>query len=131
MYCIFRLREIQLFLERYKEGYDGKDERYQIWLKMYYPGMENIDDFSLNGSVFHTPNQGSKVQKCTQIVAVSKPSSKIDRLFSKPELPTKLPIKAWMSSYQFGGIAGFARERRKKDAAKQKRELRQMRKVQK
>jgi len=79
--CIaFSDLEIQLFLERYKEGYDGGDERYQIWLKMYHPGMENINDFSLNGSVFHTPNQGSKAQKCTQIVAVSKPSSKIDRL---------------------------------------------------
>jgi len=78
--------EIQLFL--YEEGYDGWDERYQIWLKMYHPGAENLDDVSLNESVFHAL---SKAQKCTQITVVSKLTSNIDKLFSLPALPSKLP----------------------------------------
>jgi len=55
---------------------------------MYHPGAENLDDVSLNESVFHAP---SKAQKCTQITAVSKLTSNIDKLFSLPAIPSKLP----------------------------------------
>ena len=52
--CIFSEAEIQLFLERYEDGYDGGDERYKVWLEMYHPDVESISGVSLNGSIFHT-----------------------------------------------------------------------------
>jgi len=92
-------------LERYEEGYDGGDEQYQIWLERYHPGTETISQVSLDQSVFHTPKQEGKTKQYTQIAAVSKPTSKIDKLFNKPDLPSKLPTKKekklWMGSYQF------------------------------
>ena len=43
----FSEAEIKLYLEQYEDGYDGKDERYKIWLKMYHPDGDSISSASL------------------------------------------------------------------------------------
>ena len=97
---VFSEAEIKLFLERYEDGYDGKDERYKIWLKMYHPDADSISSASLNESVFHTPTKPIKTQEDSKIahVAISKPTRKIEKLFSKPMAPSKLPTKSEKSS---------------------------------
>ena len=88
-----------MFLERYKEGYDGGDERYKIWLKMYHPDAESI--LSNTSLTMHTPEQLVRTKKDTEIshvIAVSKPARKIDKIFSKPIPPYKLPTKSEKNS---------------------------------
>ena len=72
---VFSEAEIKLFLERYEDGYDGKDEIYKIWLKMYHPDADSISSATLNESVFHTPTKPIKTQEDSKIahVAISKP----------------------------------------------------------
>ena len=75
---VFSEVEIKLFLERYKEGYNGGNERYKIWLKMYHPDAESI--LSNDSLTMHTPEQLVRTKEDTDIshvVAVSKPARKI------------------------------------------------------
>ena len=97
---VFSEVEIKLFLERYKEGYNGGDERYKIWLKIYHPVAESI--LSNASLTMHTPEQLVRTKEDTDIshvVAVSKPARKIDKLFSKPIPPYKLPTKSEKSVF--------------------------------
>ena len=123
---VFSELEIQLFLERHEEGYDGGDERYKIWLETYHPGAETISNVSLNQSVFHTPKQERKTKEYTQIAVVSKPASRIDKLFSKPELPSKLPTKTEKSCGRVltssEALKLLQEKEEKKDVAKQKKD---------
>ena len=62
---VFSNAEIKLYLERYEKGYDGNDECYKAWLRMYHPESVKCDDTvvaSLNESVFHTPITMQKAQ---------------------------------------------------------------------
>ena len=70
---------------------------------MYYLDADSISSGSLNESVFHTPTKPIKTQEDSKIthVAISKPTRKIDKLFSKPMPPSKLPTKSEKSSGRF------------------------------
>ena len=126
---IFSEAEIKLFLERYEDGYDGKDERYKIWLKMYHPDADSISSASLNESVFHTPTKPIKTQKDSKIahVAISKPTRKIEKLFSKPMAPSKLPTKSEKSSGRVltssEALKLLKEKEEKKSATKKQKEL--------
>ena len=88
-----------MFLEHYKEGYDDGDERYKIWLKMYHPDAESI--LSNTSLTMHIPEQLVRIKadsEISHVVAVSKPTRKIDKLFSKPIPPYKLPMKSEKNS---------------------------------
>ena len=74
--------EFELFLERFQMGYSGSDERYKLWLEMYRPNEE--ENVTHNASIIHTP---VKVSRPASRVALSKPTSSIERLFSKPTPP--------------------------------------------
>ena len=96
---------------------------------MYHPDTESISGVSLIGSIFHTPRKASVTYKCkiTQTVALSKPTSKIDKLFSKPVPPSKLPTKTEKSSGRVltssEALKLLQEKEEKKDAANQKKEL--------
>ena len=62
-HIIFSEAEINLFLERYKDGYDGKDKRYKIWLKMYHLDEDSISSASLNEYTNKTHQNSSGFQK--------------------------------------------------------------------
>ena len=60
---VYSEAEINLFLERYKDGYDGKDERYKIWLKMYHLDEDSISSASLNEYTNKTHQNSRGFQK--------------------------------------------------------------------
>ena len=128
---VFSEAEIKLFLERYEDGYDGGDERYKIWLKMYHPDADSVSSTSLNESIFHIPKQAIKTKedsKIAHVVAISKPTRKIDKMFSKPMPPSKLPTKSEKSSGRVltssEALKILQEKEEKKSAAKKQKELR-------
>ena len=133
---VFSEAEIKLFLELYEDGYDGKDERYKIWLKMYHPDANSISSPSFNESVFHIPTKPIKTQEDSKIthVAISKPARKIDKLVSKP-MPPKLPTKSEKSSGRVltssEALKLLQDKEEKKIAAKEQKELRRKKKANK
>lgn len=125
--------EFKLYLERFEEGYDGSDERYRLWLKMYHPDTVEVDDqrgFSPGEAIFHTPAKGLRAKKPTaKSVALAKPSSAIEKLFSCPPPPSKLPtLKPKQSSRVLTSTENLQllREKeQKKEATRLKKEERQ------
>ena len=82
--------EIKLFIERFHKSYDGNDDRYKLWLRMYHPTSIQLDDtMNLESSNFLTPSRHDKAKH--KVVAVAKPSNRFERLFSLPSPPPKLP----------------------------------------
>ena len=125
--------EFKLYLERFEEGYDGSDERYKLWLQMYHPDTVEVDDqrgFSPGEAIFHTPAKGLRAKKpIAKGVAIAKPSSAIEKLFSCPPPPSKLPtLKPKQSSRVLTSTENLQllhEKEQKKEAAKQKKEERQ------
>ena len=127
---VFSDVEIKLFLERYKEGYDGGDERYKIWLKMYHPDAESI--LSNTFLTMHTREQLVRTKEDSEIshvASVSKPARKIDKL---PIPPYKLPTKSEKNSghilTSFEALKALQEKEEKKSATKKQKELRHKKK---
>ena len=131
--------EFKLYHERFEEGYDGSDERYKVWLQMYHPDTVEVDDergFSPGEAIFHTPVKGLRATKPTaKAVALAKPSSVIEKLFSCPPPPSKLPTcKPKQSSRVLTSTENLRllhEKEQKKEAAQQKKEERQKKREEK
>ena len=104
---------------------------------MYHLDANSISNPSLNKSVFHTPTKPIKTQEDSKIthVAISQPARKIDKLFSKPMPPSKLPTKSEKSSGRVltssEALKLLQDKEEKKIAAKEQKELRRKKKANK
>ena len=125
--------EFELYHERLEKGYGGSDERYKLWLRMYHPDSVDIGDqggVSLGDSIFHTPVKGVRATKpSTEAVALAKPSSMIEKIFSRPVPPSKLPTLRQKQSSRVltssENLRLLHEKEQKKEAAEQKKRERQ------
>lgn len=82
-----------MYLECFDAGYDGSDEWYKLWLRMYHPdSLEVVGNQKLGVFIFYSPAKGSHPAKpTTRDVALAKPTCMIEMLFRWPPPPSKLP----------------------------------------
>jgi len=81
--------EVKLFIEWYQKKYEGNDDRYKLWLRMYHPSTLQLEGtMALDSSNFHTPLRDKSK---SDAVAVHKPTNSFEKLFTVPSPPKQLP----------------------------------------